>query len=292
MVPIADAFNHTEENHVHLETDWQVCSGCGSLDRCEHDAQDNKNKDPVGKKLEHTYDMVLNALLPADETGEGVEIYNTYDARGIDNVRLLCRYGFILEGNNRDVVLFETEEVIQSGGVAAVIDDAVEELDFGPSEMITTATRGLGIDSEGRISFALWAAFVPDASWTRLARVQCWIEIQSVVEQEGSRFQDIANEAEPTKKDLLDTHDAALKIVCLCDRRLECMWNPIKKSGATSWDSSKLGGSGPSNKETTTLEIAENYVLGERAIIRACRTVWNEFSVTVQDYIGPSREAV
>jgi len=294
MVPIADAFNHTEENHVHLETDWQVCRECGSLDKCVHDAQDNTSTDLGDRKLEHTYDMVLNASLPTGKTGEGVEIYNTYDSRGIDNVHLLCRYGFMLEGNSRDLVLFTAEEVIQAGGIPTTADGAVGKFDFGSSEMINTAISDLGIDAEGRISFSLWAAFVPVADWTRLGRAQCWVEIQSVVEQEEDGFQGTPNDTKPTQRDLLDIREAILKVICLCDRRLERMWVPIKEGGPTSSSFSSnamlLGGSVQPNEETTALEMAWSYVVGERGIIEACRTVWTEYSVVVQDRTGPSRE--
>ncbi|KAF7973639.1 hypothetical protein HWV62_14712 [Athelia sp. TMB] len=40
MVPIADAFNHDQENHVHLESDYDVCARCGAVDECPHDAED------------------------------------------------------------------------------------------------------------------------------------------------------------------------------------------------------------------------------------------------------------
>ena len=294
MVPIADAFNHTEENHVHLETDWQVCSECGSLDKCDHDAQETTGKDLGGRKLEHSYDMVLNSPLPTGETGEGVEVFNTYDSGGIDNVHLLCRYGFALEGNSRDIVVFAVEEVIQAGGVATAIDDTVGESSIGPSEMINTAIRDLGIDAEGRISFRLWAAFVPPADRTRLAQTQCWVEIQSVVEHEGDGFQGIPSNTKPTQSDLLDIHEATLKVVRLCDKRLERMWGPISEgdpmSSSFSSNAILLGGSVQSGKESTALEMAWSYVLGERAIIEACRTVWSEFSLIVQDCMDPARE--
>ncbi|KAI0704381.1 hypothetical protein BC835DRAFT_823531 [Cytidiella melzeri] len=40
MVPIADAFNHIQENHVHLESEYDVCASCGSLEQCPHDQDD------------------------------------------------------------------------------------------------------------------------------------------------------------------------------------------------------------------------------------------------------------
>ena len=295
MVPIADAFNHTEENHVHLETDWQVCAECGSLDKCDHDAQENTGKDLGGCKLEHSYDMVLNAPLPTGETGEGVEVFNTYDTRGIDNVHLICRYGFTLEGNSRDVVLFDMEEVLQAGGVATAVDDATGESGFGWSEMINTATHDLGIDAEGRISFRLWAAFIPAANRMRLARAQCWVETQSTMEQEEDGFQGISSDAKPTQSDLLDIRSAILKIVRLCDRRLEHMWDPTSAGDPTSSSSSSNamligGGSVQSDRESTALEMAWSYVLGERAIIEACRTVWSEFLLIVQDRMDKAQK--
>ncbi|KAG0165212.1 hypothetical protein DFQ28_009086 [Apophysomyces sp. BC1034] len=38
MVPFADVFNHRSGNneHVHFETDFDVCDACGALDYCEH----------------------------------------------------------------------------------------------------------------------------------------------------------------------------------------------------------------------------------------------------------------
>ncbi|KAG8801854.1 hypothetical protein FRC17_006537, partial [Serendipita sp. 399] len=119
LVPVADAFNHTEENHVHLETDWQVCHICGSLDACEHDEEvSDRDHDIITirglderRRAEHTFDMVANRPIRAGE-----EVYNTYDSRGISNVDLLCRYGFILEGNAKDVVSFEEGEVSRACG--------------------------------------------------------------------------------------------------------------------------------------------------------------------------------
>ncbi|KAG8839043.1 hypothetical protein FRB91_007217, partial [Serendipita sp. 411] len=66
LVPVADAFNHIEENHVHIETDWQVCRICGSLDTCEHDEDMEGVEDSdfaaikgldSKPRAEHTYDM-------------------------------------------------------------------------------------------------------------------------------------------------------------------------------------------------------------------------------------------
>lgn len=69
------------------------------------------------------------------------------------------------------------------------------------------------------------------------------------------------------------------------------MWDPMKDDGPTSSSNRMpLGGSGPSDKETTALDMAEGYILGERAIIEACRTAWRDFLVIVHQYrMGPSK---
>jgi hypothetical protein len=46
MVPFADIFNHKSGNeHVHFETDYDVCDACGALDYCEHRYFDGENSD-------------------------------------------------------------------------------------------------------------------------------------------------------------------------------------------------------------------------------------------------------
>ncbi|EKM50379.1 uncharacterized protein PHACADRAFT_152301 [Phanerochaete carnosa HHB-10118-sp] len=50
MVPIADAFNHTVENHIHLESEFDVCVSCGSLAQCPHDLEEDNENVPIGKK--------------------------------------------------------------------------------------------------------------------------------------------------------------------------------------------------------------------------------------------------
>ncbi|KAI0791620.1 hypothetical protein BC629DRAFT_375615 [Irpex lacteus] len=53
MVPIADAFNHTQENHVHLESEYDVCTSCGSLEQCPHD-QDDAEEIIASSRSAHT----------------------------------------------------------------------------------------------------------------------------------------------------------------------------------------------------------------------------------------------
>ncbi|OCH92088.1 SET domain-containing protein [Obba rivulosa] len=110
MVPIADAFNHITENHVHLESDFDVCPICGSLGECPHDKDEqleaaqsalniSTSAIPAVDRLNSdTCEMVANRhILPHSE------IYNTYGSH-LSNAALLARYGFALEGNENDVI--------------------------------------------------------------------------------------------------------------------------------------------------------------------------------------------
>ncbi|KAI9033684.1 hypothetical protein CLU79DRAFT_801776 [Phycomyces nitens] len=61
MVPFADLFNHRSGNeHVHFETDFDVCDACGALEYCEHqffEDLENGSEDGDEKHDEHWSDV-------------------------------------------------------------------------------------------------------------------------------------------------------------------------------------------------------------------------------------------
>ncbi|EJD07545.1 uncharacterized protein FOMMEDRAFT_24889 [Fomitiporia mediterranea MF3/22] len=115
MVPIADAFNHSSENHVHLESDHEVCRVCGSLKQCPHDIEDEGSDESVTllkdqglndlNDLENTCEMVTNDFVPPFS-----EVFNTYGEH-LTNAQLLVRYGFILDINENDVLLWNARQL-------------------------------------------------------------------------------------------------------------------------------------------------------------------------------------
>ncbi|KAI0941027.1 hypothetical protein AcV7_003245 [Taiwanofungus camphoratus] len=126
MVPIADAFNHTAENHVHLESDFDVCPTCGSLAECPHDRDDalptisasdelcpSPQSPPTLPPAPNTCDMVTNSPVPAHS-----EIFNTYGAH-LTNAALLARYGFALPGNPHDAVAWTWSSLLSDDDAAA-----------------------------------------------------------------------------------------------------------------------------------------------------------------------------
>ncbi|TFY72295.1 hypothetical protein EVG20_g706 [Dentipellis fragilis] len=117
MVPVADAFNHTQDHHVHLETEYDVCAACGSLSECPHD--DDLTAGPpdlvppgasqAGPDVDNSCEMVSNAPIQANE-----EVFNTYGEK-LTNAELLVRYGFALDGNENDFISWTAEEVWDAG---------------------------------------------------------------------------------------------------------------------------------------------------------------------------------
>ncbi|PVG02087.1 hypothetical protein CPB86DRAFT_39032 [Serendipita vermifera] len=107
---------------------------------------------------------------------EGEEVFNTYDSRGISNVDLLCRYGFLIEGNARDVITFEEDEVL------AILEEFFglwDEFDPGPSEMkapfgwqstLERTTASPAIDNDARDPFQVNNLPLPSGTANEMTR--------------------------------------------------------------------------------------------------------------------------
>ncbi|KAJ3880005.1 hypothetical protein F5051DRAFT_483120 [Lentinula edodes] len=176
MVPIADAFNHTDEYHVHLETEYEVCPECGSLQQCLHDrdieptlGHPTSGFQQIEK--DNTYDMVSNAAITPHS-----EVFNTY-GETLSNAQLLTRYGFILDVNENDNVSWELESLIhfleeskpsKSRGSCTPLElpwnTLVKSFDvdvFSNSELIfKPAEAAYCINCEGKVSWQFWLVVV------------------------------------------------------------------------------------------------------------------------------------
>lgn len=133
MVPVADIFNHVQENHVHLESDFDVCPICGAIDTCPHDDTDTPmpptQTTPISASstlttpfstppppFPETFEMITNAPVPPN-----TEIFNTYGEH-LTNAALLSSYGFALDVNENDVVTISVESVVSAEGVDGEMD--------------------------------------------------------------------------------------------------------------------------------------------------------------------------
>ncbi|GJN91965.1 hypothetical protein Rhopal_004993-T1 [Rhodotorula paludigena] len=143
LVPLADAFNHSDPPHVHFASDMWVCPECGRLEACPHDEETaivgagtgaGAIADENADGAEETVDMVSERAIEADE-----EVFNTYGA-GMANAKLVASYGFLLEGNEHDVVSFEHDEVIDALASCAAQGAAPEQ---APLSDLTSEQRWL-----------------------------------------------------------------------------------------------------------------------------------------------------
>lgn len=175
LVPLADMFNHSDSPHVHLASDHWVCSVCGALDECPHDGQQSDGYLPAasGASSADTCDMVSERFVLA-----GGEVFNTYGP--LSNAQLLASYGFVLEANEYEHLLFDAAHVCEAasfrrsdlGSRLATIERWIrsgEDVDLGarfaehPLIADARLPDALSIDAEARLDFrffllAVWLA--------------------------------------------------------------------------------------------------------------------------------------
>ncbi|KAJ2918054.1 hypothetical protein MD484_g2352, partial [Candolleomyces efflorescens] len=172
MVPIADAFNHVQENHVHLESEYDACIECGSVDECPHDATGAGDRQRPAERrlntLDSDYEMVVNDPIPPLS-----EVYNTY-GETLSNAELLCQYGFALEANSNDTLTWAIEEILDTlactsqslrDTIIRTWDEYRDDSEF--IEGLDDSSRILGmsdspeeaaffINAEGQVSIQFW----------------------------------------------------------------------------------------------------------------------------------------
>ncbi|KAJ7105067.1 hypothetical protein C8R43DRAFT_906832 [Mycena crocata] len=171
MVPIADAFNHAQENHVHLESDFDVCPECGTSQRCVHDDM----SDPVPRPqlpddADDFYEMVANRAIPPNS-----EVFNTY-GETLSNAELLVQYGFILDGNENDCLTWTFEELAQFSenylpprslvGGLSEFQNLLRSINSMPWDLITASdmiyvdhTHAFCLNGDATMSHGLWFYF-------------------------------------------------------------------------------------------------------------------------------------
>ncbi|KAF8705418.1 hypothetical protein RHS03_05409, partial [Rhizoctonia solani] len=306
MVPIADAFNHIGENQVHIETDFDVCPICGSLQSCPHDEEEIQGSSNLteGKTvLENTCDMVMNAPV---STGD--EIFNSYDT-SLPNSTLLARYGFILEGNEHDYVSWDTTHLPPSmqGCTASLLEELAgtwtEELlnasslvydfrnPFGSSVHTDSTLYVQGpahrvpryrINSDGLVTIELWVTaavcsvkatsdndlgLISKSSLGRLATTQVAVE----------NNEDVDLDPDNLATTLLQLRILANLLQNLCRSRLEGMYMPelsISECG-------DLLDSLPATMVRSRMAVSQ--ALSERATLIACRDGWDDLIASLED---------
>ncbi|KAL7279130.1 hypothetical protein ACG7TL_006970 [Trametes sanguinea] len=313
MVPVADAFNHTNENHVQLASEFDVCPLCGSLSECPHDRDDATSQPPAAKSLVHplsseasdTVEMVTVRSIPPRS-----EIFNTYGA-DLGNASLLARYGFALEPCEQDMVTFgwagsgisldndQDQEVFRTVYTRALheVGDLVRKsaLIYAPKEEEHYACP-FAINSDGQASlglfvWAVWNAFNerPPPEFEHMSDSDVLVSSLSYLPRIVTalvRLEAIREETEEAREiDISDDmacqllEDAAEALASLCRARAAGMGKKGYR-GARADVLCEILDHLPSDHSKTRLAL--EYLLSERALLEACAAGWEE----IRDYLS------
>ncbi|KAK0439427.1 hypothetical protein EV421DRAFT_1821113 [Armillaria borealis] len=271
MVPIADAFNHSQENHVHLESEYDVCPECGSLKECAHD----DDPSPGSEDLEDHFEMVSNMHIPSHR-----EVFNTY-GETLSNAQLLLRYGFILDVNDNDQVLWDIEELLED--TPEHIIKAWRSIDI-PTETWRDRFSESGlvhyypgkpvfnIDSDGRVSHHVLLFYALLACVQLHFNCSFIVIADRLVEREGLDGQNFNSAVDRIIADI------AASIIALCVKRQARLGDPTDEIDALD------------SKRMPLTHFAMLQVMSERSILESCRAGWSELSVSSQIRINESRK--
>ncbi|KAL9712231.1 hypothetical protein Ac2012v2_005309 [Leucoagaricus gongylophorus] len=298
MTPVADAFNHIIQNHVHIQSDFYVCPECGSLRQCPHDDTYDGNFLNPSTDVDHDllYEMVSNAEILPNE-----EVFNTYGER-LSNAELLMQYGFILDPNDNDVVHFSETEIIRFS--ASLCDGPVVPPSLSKqgimslTESFTTSNlvsiqkppsteAALYIDSDGKISVQLWL-FIIQILWkdTSFAGSPSSLSETELIDvaMTQSHMENVLYGSRSAGTDEVsdgsNTHlslwvqvlvNLARIVVRLCEGKGETIGHPQFKNQ----DFGEILDTIPEDKSRQRLAVF--IAMSERSILDSCRFGWIDF---------------
>ncbi|KAF7298643.1 SET domain-containing protein [Mycena indigotica] len=271
MVPIADAFNHIQDNHIHLESDFDVCPECGSLNRCLHDDHNDSIDEEAQRNEDDFYEMVSNRTIGPNE-----EIFNTY-GDSLSNAQLFVQYGFILDVNENDCLTWTATDLAQfvdCGRIETIMPslsilpwELIEE-----SEMVYRDAR-FSLNDDGSISHSLWLVFafqviIPTTPINGLVpRLENLFQRQLALERS-------ITEGTPLSHD--DEDDAILKLAellaSLCRARYE-------RLSAGNKSNEELGDLLDTFSEGSPTRMAVSLVLTERSLLDSCMASWEALTL-------------
>jgi len=303
MIPIADAFNHVLENHVHLESDYNVCPECGSLKECPHD-RDPKGAANEAKPILMTgaqdenhdlyYEMVANAGIPPHS-----EIFNTY-GEDLTNAQLLNQYGFILDVNDNDRLCWTMDEILRTicpGAiaeevcryVASILPQISEDHPLYDTSQLTyyelLAKEHICLNDEGMASHQLLAVLFVLASKRKfplatevgiLEHLPPVLDLLISVDTTGDKIQDDNDKSNDQPSNRLPDRDVpcqllleiARQVVMLCGSRKRSSGQP----GCAEMGLSDVLEEIPVGRVRTVKAIS--VLMGERSILDCCEAGW------------------
>ncbi|KAI0775294.1 SET domain-containing protein [Trametes elegans] len=321
MVPVADAFNHTHNNHVQLASEFDVCPLCGSLTECPHDRDDSTP--PHANPDTHTDTPAPHGAGPTDtDTVDMVtvrsiapraEVFNTYGA-DLGNAALLARYGFALDGTEADAVTFgwsgsgivlehdQDQEIFRSvyaqareNAVAGIVKGV--SLVYVPPADDYGGQRLLAVNSDGQASLGLfvWAAWhalserppleLQGASDSHvLAALPQYLPrlAETLVQIEAFRDEeDDAQELDISDDFACHLLEGAAEALASLCRTRITGMGQKGYRGACAEALGEVLDNLPPENKKTKLAL--EYLLSERALLEACAVGWEELRRTIAD---------
>lgn len=281
-----------------------VCPDCGSLRECAHDWDELRTSN-ISHRLDHhdhehdnCYEMVSNTGIAPNS-----EIFNTY-GETLSNSQLLNQYGFVLDVNENDRLLWSAQEILDIYAEGERIEEPILKAAdsllgflltnshfFDQSQLVCRGEHGLYLNDEGKISESLWAmltAFsiaslritdiLADSGKQLTEVMDVQLRMESISEEGDHREEG----SSPASDIVLQT---ARSVVDLCDRRKRKSGKPDSFDYNLSdflgvsvhfFDldiTKRLGQQIPQRHHRTRLAIS--VLLTERSILDACQAGWS-----------------
>ncbi|KAK7022172.1 SET domain-containing protein [Favolaschia claudopus] len=322
MVPIADAFNHTQENHVHLESDFDVCPECGSLDRCAHDdmAVDSVPRSTISDHSDDVFEMVSNCAIPPNS-----EVFNTY-GETLSNADLLVQYGFILDGNDNDQLTWTWDELAQfsenhlaasartwdSIGGRAYFEDLLRSIISRPWKSISDSelmhldhNQPFSLNGDATVSHGLWLYFAsllilknapPDHIRNKsnlIVLLEEIFQLQLTLEQDIAADEDLSLSLPPHPHGDERRRDSPSGVILeLAKLLISLCRSRSGRTGRPGLQMTELGDILDSlPNDLTPTRMAISLALTERSLLDSCRSGWEGLASGLEGQ-GNSRESL
>ena len=222
-----------------FQSDYLVCPECGSLRECAHDWGEPRTSNfslSLDHEHDNCYEMVSNTGIAPNS-----EVFNTY-GETLTNSQLLNQYGFVLDVNENDRLLWSAQEILElyaegertderlntailkAGGV--LLSSLLNLSDFFDHSQLVcrepVKEHGLYLNEEGKISAGLWALLTASAVSSLQIRDDLGkllteiVDVQLLMESFSEEGFNRAEENSPASDIVLQT---ARSVIHLCDRR-------------------------------------------------------------------------
>jgi SET domain-containing protein 6 len=219
-----------------------VCPECGSLRECAHDRDELRGSN-LSDRFDHhdhehdnCYEMVSNTGIAPNS-----EVFNTF-GETLTNSQLLNQYGFVLDVNENDRLLWSAQEIFATYDEGETTDETVETAIVKAGDVLLGSLLNLSdffdqsqlvchepdvehklyVNDEGMISAGLWTlltAFTASSLQITDTVIEQLTEIVDAQLRMESFSEEAVNRVEESSPASVIVLQTARSVVKLCDRR-------------------------------------------------------------------------